>query len=452
MDLNVTNQVPAALLSWTAPECPFSIDYVHQVFDDIRLAIVDAFCSLPRGGAEIGGILMGEWQSGRLTISGYAPLDCEHAHGPSFSLSPNDEQRLHDLIARAPADFPGLVPVGWYHSHTRTEIALSEADLEIHRRFFPEPWQVALILKPYAMRPTRAGFFFRESSGAIHSEAAYREFAIEALPVLRVPVADAVPPVPLSEARPRVLRTERNLTIGTPEPAEHTEPALPATAPEPATAAVAVPEFLRVEPPAARRWAMPLLIAIALAGAGGISYYSQGAWLPKVIAAVRSSPAVPETPPQLRLSAADLNGQLQIRWNQNVPAVRSATGGLLEISDGAQAPQGIVLDRGHLLNGNFTYVRQNEHVDVRLIVHRPDGKDAREVTSFMGKLPERKQEEEARTRHQREELEAEATRLKTDLERQTAKTRKLENDIKSMQEEMHKQQQRRLANMLPEDK
>ena len=67
---------------------------------------------------------------------------------------------------------------------------------------------------------------------------------------------------------------------------------------------------------------------------------------------MRSSPAIPETPPQLRLNAIDLNGQLQIRWNQDVPAVRNAVGGLLEISDGAQAPQGIVLDRAHLFR-NF---------------------------------------------------------------------------------------------------
>ena len=36
--------------------------------------------------------------------------------------------------------------MGWYHSHTRSEIFLSDADLEIHNRYFPEPWQVALVL------------------------------------------------------------------------------------------------------------------------------------------------------------------------------------------------------------------------------------------------------------------------------------------------------------------
>lgn len=446
MDLKLTDGAPASLISWSAPQCPFSIHYIHQVFDDIRLAIVDAFCSLPRGGAEIGGILMGQWQSGRLTISGYAPLECEHAHGPSFSLSPNDEQRLHALMAQAPAEFPGLVPVGWYHSHTRTEISLSEADLAIHQRFFPEPWQVALVLKPHMMRPTRAGFFFRETSGVIHSEAPYEEFLIEPLPMLQVPAANSIPSLPISETRPRILRMERNSSIGVVE----AEAALPIPAPVPAMSPVAAPLF---DPaPAPRRWAMPLMIAAVLAAVGAAGYYSRSAWLPKLIAAVRSSPAIPEAPPQLRLNAIDINGQLQVKWNQDVPAVRSAVGALLEISDGAQPPQGIVLDRAHLQNGIFTYARQNEHIDVRLIVHQPDGRDAREVTTFVGKLPDHKQDGEARSRREREELAAEATKLKSDLERQAAKSRKLERDLKSMQEEMRQQQQRRLANMLPDDK
>src|SRR5258708_25440579 len=111
-----------ALISWSAPECPFQIAYSPRVFEDIRLAVVDAFCSLPRGGAEIGGILMGQWRPGRLRITGYAPLECEHALGPSFTLSGNDEFRLRDLIAQAPAAFPGLVPAVSARSPTPSQI------------------------------------------------------------------------------------------------------------------------------------------------------------------------------------------------------------------------------------------------------------------------------------------------------------------------------------------
>jgi len=36
---------------WSAPECPYTVEYSTRVLDDIRLAVVDAFYSLPRGGA-----------------------------------------------------------------------------------------------------------------------------------------------------------------------------------------------------------------------------------------------------------------------------------------------------------------------------------------------------------------------------------------------------------------
>ena len=41
-------------LTWSVPECPFTIESSARVLDDIRLAVTDAFFSLPRGGAEIG--------------------------------------------------------------------------------------------------------------------------------------------------------------------------------------------------------------------------------------------------------------------------------------------------------------------------------------------------------------------------------------------------------------
>src|SRR5436190_1502120 len=50
---------------WTVPQCGFTIEYTPLVIDDIRLAVVDAFFSLPRGGAEIGGILLGTYEKGR---------------------------------------------------------------------------------------------------------------------------------------------------------------------------------------------------------------------------------------------------------------------------------------------------------------------------------------------------------------------------------------------------
>ena len=208
----------SALVTWSAPQCPFVIEYSRKALDDIRLAVVDAFFSLPRGGAEIGGILLGRIEDNRVLILDYAPIECEHAFGPAFTLSPADQTRLGEILRQShPA---GLRPVGWYHSHTRSEISLCEADLDIYKRYFPERGQVALVLRPSTLQPTQAGFFFREPDGSIHAEQSYQEFVVEALPLQQVPPAapDAAAeamPGPMRETEPEAVV----INLSTPEPA-----------------------------------------------------------------------------------------------------------------------------------------------------------------------------------------------------------------------------------------
>jgi len=175
------------LETWSTPQCPFTIEYSRRMLDDIRLAVVDAFFSLPRGGAEIGGVLLGKYANGRVTILEYIPLECEHIFGPSFTLSPGDHGRLADIVSGTAGQITDLQPVGWYHSHTRSDIFLSDADLDIHNRYFPNPWQVALVLRPSTFQPVQAGFFFRELDGSVYSKGSYQEFALDPLPVGQVP-------------------------------------------------------------------------------------------------------------------------------------------------------------------------------------------------------------------------------------------------------------------------
>jgi proteasome lid subunit RPN8/RPN11 len=276
---------------WKAPQCPFTIEYSPRVLDDIRLAVVDAFFSLPRGGAEIGGILLGQRSKGRLEIEDYVALDCEHAFGPSFALSPRDQDKLAELLASAERNPDRLKPVGWYHSHTRSEIFFSEADQDLHNRYFPEPWQVALVLKPHTFHPTRAGFFFREPDGSIHGTASYQEFALEPLPVRPVPAAVA----PAMESAPSV-RLRRGPDPGGPvitvqAEAAAQEPAPPAEAASEAQAGdPQLPGFLTTfAGRESHRFATVLAIAIGLAVAVA-GYQTRHLWLPALSAAVRTAP------------------------------------------------------------------------------------------------------------------------------------------------------------------
>jgi proteasome lid subunit RPN8/RPN11 len=487
-------------LTWSVPECPFTIESSARVLDDIRLAVMDAFFSLPRGGAEIGGILIGKFDQSRLVITDYAALDCEHAYGPSFNLSPPDEGRLRALLA-AHANDPGNVrPVGWYHSHTRSEIFLSDADLKIHQDFFPQPWQVALVMKPHTLQPARIGFFFRAADGSVHANAPYREDLLDALPIRQMPAG--APSAPgANDQSARRFRQDRQYPVSSPEPmpapAAATAPPVRVPAPEPipapvvipvpapeyasvppaptvieaaeplpepAAAQMSAPRFLIDNPASGRRWMVVGIGAVAILGILGAAFRVRQMWLPRtltamqpVVAAIRPAPAVvtpapapPPILPALKLSTLDREGQLQITWDRNSPVVQHATDAVLEINEGGPSLTAIQLDAAHLQAGSFTYARTAEKVDVKLVVHQDKGPDLREVTSFLGKLPERQPVEDPVARQQREEMAKQAAKLKADLTFQAAKTKKLERDVKSMRDEMRLQQLRRLKNQAPD--
>ncbi|SPE38397.1 Mov34/MPN/PAD-1 family protein [Candidatus Sulfopaludibacter sp. SbA3] len=438
----------SASAAWKVPECPFAIEYVPRVLDDIRLAVMDAFFSLPRGGAEIGGILLGRHAEGRVTVTEYLAMDCEHATGPSFVLSHRDEAKLEELLKGVQANPVGFQPVGWYHSHTRSEVFLSEADREIHKRYFPEPWQVALVLKPHTFQPMRCGFFFCEPDGSMHAAASYQEFTLEAMPLRPVPTG-VVPPMtahasPILHREPDGTRAAINVT-----PQAVAVPAHPPVAPVPAVPAATgqaaavpappVPETVLapVDPPkfatAAqedRSWLwlqvlMSLGIGLVVAGVG---FQTRELWLPMLRGEAKPAAilvAAPAPVPVLALSTTDTDGQLQIRWDGSSAAVQQGTGAVLTINDGSTAPKEIRLDQEHLRSGSLTYSRESEQVDIKLVVSEPNGQPTQAVTGFVGKMPSKPAAPAPGDTPARKSAQAEIARLKSDLDAQVHKVEKL---------------------------
>jgi hypothetical protein len=331
---------------------------------------------------------------------------------------------------------------GWYHSHTRSEIFLSEADLDLHQRFFPELWQVALVMKPHSFQTMRMGFFFRERDGSIHGSGAYQEIVLEASAMRPVPSGrmPAQPPQPLPLRRESDSQGPVKGIIDVARPKEEL-PLADARGSVSSGEGVDVPPpaFLTAQPePPSRRWLAALAIGVA-AVAGAACFQSRALWLPPVMAALRSAAA---GPPSVGLNTLDADGQLQIRWNPNSPTVQTAVDAILEITDGP-TPQAIQMDRPHLQAGVFTYARQGDRVEVKLIVHLPHGQDVRDVTTFLGKLPERKPApEDPEIRKQRDQL-------KSDLEAQAVRTRRLEKSLTNVQKTLREEQQQRLQNQAP---
>jgi proteasome lid subunit RPN8/RPN11 len=479
-------------ITWSVPECPFTVECSARALDDIRLMITDAFFSLAKGGLEVGGVLLGRFDGQRLSVMDYVPLECEHAYGPSFTASLNDEAHLRDLLASLPASHPGLQVVGWYHSHTRSGIHLSDEDLDLYNSFFPEPWHVALVIKPHTFDPPRIGFFFREADGTVYAKESYKELTLEPLPMRQIPmnapapvksrpVADdvhdrprrklnqvevevtaeavtepvAVAPPVATPVAPRVAEPVPVPLVQAAAPLHRAPEPKPEPKPEPVVPTPVVehrlPSFAteEEEKPSGRGRVVVWIILGAAATLGVIfgAVETREMWMPRFVAAMHP-PApqapLPLPPPSIGLRASDHDGQLEIVWDRYSTGIRQGASGRLEISDGGPTPQAIPLDSAHLQMGVFTYGRQSEKVDVKLIVRNTDGRDSSEVATYVGKLPERKPPpEDVEAKKQRDELAAQAAKMKADLTWQALKTKKLEKQLQSLQD-----QQKRMQNQV----
>src|ERR1700674_5246057 len=163
---------------WTVPESPVSIDYSRVLIEEIRHEVAEGFQRLSRGGIEVGGILYGMRDGRTVRVLAMRPISCEHARGPAFLLSDKDRKSLQEQLQGDQQDprLQGMISVGWFLSHTRSEILLSDSDLEIYSIFFPASWQTTLVVRPGRGGAMRAGFFVRDADGTVKSDQSYLEF------------------------------------------------------------------------------------------------------------------------------------------------------------------------------------------------------------------------------------------------------------------------------------
>jgi proteasome lid subunit RPN8/RPN11 len=115
---------------------------------------------------ELGGFLLGNRcrcpNTGREYITIDQCVEAEYTESTDVSLT-----FKHESWARLDSHLTGKLYgkrlLGWYHSHPKISIFLSEADLALHRARFSEPWMVALVLEP----EKHIGGFFVWKNGEI---------------------------------------------------------------------------------------------------------------------------------------------------------------------------------------------------------------------------------------------------------------------------------------------
>lgn len=383
---------------WRVEGHPLAIDYSLAVLDAICAAVLDAFYCAPRGGVEVGGLLFGLRRESGIEIQASRPLACEYSTGPSYALSAKDEASLREFLetSRSDRELKSLVPLGWFHSHTRSEISLSEQDLRIYNRYFPEPWQVTLILKPVKLGPTKAGFFVREADGSVRADASYREFAVNPAPnPQRSPAR-----VERGRARAEVV------TVSTVETRERSQTG------GKADRIVEPPHFTTEVAPPRLPWGRIALVIVLLAVVAGAGWTVNAYW-----------PKGP--PPEVTLRVSDSNAHLRIEWDRGARAIREAQSASLEIVDG-MARANLELDGEQLHTGSVTYVRQGDNVSLKLVLHQPGENPVEATALFLGPPVAPKPDDEA------QELED----LRAQLSEQTKKNQALQQTVRALQRKL----------------
>jgi len=98
---------------------------------------------------EKGGVLVGtvDEVSGRLSIVAAVPATRAVGEAASLTFTHDAWDEVNEVVQEK---YPNERIVGWYHSHPRFGIFLSDYDTFIHSNFFGAAWQVAYVVDPVA--------------------------------------------------------------------------------------------------------------------------------------------------------------------------------------------------------------------------------------------------------------------------------------------------------------
>jgi hypothetical protein len=369
---------PAGIYKWEIPGKPVSVHLDLDVIDSVLPEVMRAFGAVPKRGAEAGGLLIGNISrdpAGQSTVhvEQVELVPCVYARGPSYLLTGEDKIAFEQAVERWRLDASQpRYAVGYFRSHTRDGLALSAEDVELLDRLFPDPAQIALLVRPFAAKPIQAGFFFREK-GSFPPEtplpfAFSRRELVEDVVAIPLPApsrpVEPPPPEPPVAARPpepvAESRTELRPYQGSPR----------RIIPLPDDPRYASPEPLPLPSAAkgsrARGWIwVPLSFALlaigAVFGLEAPGYVNLNGYLN--LSSLTSHTAEFA----LGLAVSQSGDSLTVRWNPDAPAIRRAQSGTLEIEDGGYSKP-VDLDSTHLQNGSIIYRNTSPSVRFRLVV------------------------------------------------------------------------------------
>lgn len=320
----------------------------------LRREVVHAWKSIPRRGAEAGGLLCGV-----LTpvprIESVIPVAIEHRFGPTFRLSDADREKLATAVAS------GKNVVGWYRSNTRPAFEITPEDRELWARLFPSAGSAFLLCSTDSDYNVTGRFHvWQAGKDETDSEADLGRYSL------------------LEEALQAAAEEYGTEPEETPAPAMNVQPQAPPqpqfVQPEPAP--VRIPQFHG----AAQRAPMNPMLRGALMGLGafalvaGLFYYLRDA--------PQSAPAAATVHANnigLGLKVDRQGKALLINWDRQSAAVLEATDATFTINEGTHNKV-LRLSRNELHTGGVLYTPQSaDDVQVELALHGPGGNFAQSL-------------------------------------------------------------------------
>ena len=385
---------------------PFAIDM--DTLRQVETDVLQGFQDQTHWGQEAGGLLLGEREDGRLHAHGMEPVACEHASGTGFVLSEPEQAAMTQSISRwdeEGLEAGGARVIGWYQSHVRGGTELADGALAFHERFFPEPWHIAMILRPYANGSADAAFFFRRTEADTHAKpGAAAKVTRKAAPEKEArywkssdlkrsagpePLAPEARPAPLPDPQVEVPVAAASLVaeaVGEAELAApvavNVAPALETVlAPEPMRPQVSSEwlkqiqrEYEQVEEQPAKRsqWAVWAVLASLVVVSLGVLLYLRAQFAPSP-APVKSAAIVP-------LVAVSRDGHIELHWDPKT--LGSLKQGKLEIRD-AGVPIEMQLDAATLALGSYAYLAKGDVTAFRLHADKVDGSMVEGATTYV---------------------------------------------------------------------
>lgn len=401
--------------TWETESHSLKVRYELAAMESIRMAAMEGLQKIPRRGLEVGGVLFGSHDGNTVTVSQWRAIECEHATGPGFELSSNDEQGLRELLTNAAEnpDLRDLEPVGWFRSRCRDGVQLEPEDIRLHDRYFPAAWQVVLVLRPFMYEPAKAGFFFRELGGVIRSESSHREFTLENKRPRRLPLG-------FDPSRSPHGARQRPLAGWLPP---ETAAGAAREDRQPGSVARPAPLFQDGDRPAGGK----RLKTVKTAAAVIVVLLAVFIGLPAFHSANTST--------GLALDIRDVDGQLVLEWNRTAPAVLEAKTASLRIVDGGRQRR-LALTQTELRTGSLTYQRRSGDVQFFLTLVTPTGKPVSENARFVGAPPVKTASAEGASSP--DAAQQEADHLRRQIEEETKRQAELEDRIQRLRQAVRK--------------